>query len=386
MSLRVRGQRAAFDGETRTAGVDAGGRAARRARLVGCATYSGAHMLQGRLLALACDSRVLLENPLGDPAQRGLPVYLPPGVEPRSLAPPRTPAERAARVPLVLVLAGYTGTGESLLRGTPWEPSFPNRYEALLADGRAAPCAFAFPDAFTRLGGSQYMNSPATGRYEDHLIDELLPLVESACGVGGTRERRGLMGRSSGGYGALHLALQHPDRFSALASHSGDCGFDLCYRPDFGKLAAALDRAGGVAAFLREFESAPRRSGAQIAAMNILAMASAYSPDSDADLGIALPFDPRTGALRDDVWQRWLTFDPVTRAAAYGEVLAAFRLVYLDAGTRDEYHLQFGARQLADALRARDVPVHHEEYDDGHMGTAYRYDVSLPLITKALSA
>jgi len=269
--------------------------------------------------------------------------------------------------------------------------------------------------------------SDATGRYEDHLLDELLPLVESACGVGGARERRGVMGRSSGGYGALHLALQHPDRFAALASHSGDCGFELCYRPDFGKLAAAMDRAGGKAAFLREFEASPRKTGAQITAMNVLAMASAYSPAADEELGIALPFEPRTARLRPEVWERWLAFDPVTRAAEYGEVLAAFRLVYLDAGTRDEYFLQFGARQLAEALReltraaeygevlaafrlvyldagtrdeyflqfgarqlaealrAKGVAVQHEEYDDGHTGTGYRYDSSLPLITRALA-
>jgi S-formylglutathione hydrolase FrmB len=340
-------------------------------------------MLKGRLHTLTCDSEVLRGNPLGDAALREVPVYLPPGFAPPERA--EAGAGRAARVPLVLVLAGFTGTGASLLRGTPWEPSFPERYEALLARGLAAPCAFAFPDAFTRLGGSQYMNSPATGRYEDHLLDELLPLVERTCGVGGARERRGLMGRSSGGYGALHLSLQHPDAFAALASHSGDCAFDLCYRPDFGKLAAALDRAGGVAAFLREFEAAPRKSSAQIVAMNVLAMASAYSPDASEELGIALPFEPRTGRLREEVWQRWLAFDPVPRAQSYGEVLAGFALVYLDAGTRDEYHLQFGARQLAEALAGKGVAVRHEEFDDGHMGTGYRYEASLPLITRALS-
>ncbi len=345
-------------------------------------------MLKGRLHTLACDSDVLRDNPLGDPHRRELPVYLPPGWSPpdRTPVPPsRGAGERAARLPLVLVLAGFTGTGSGLLRGTPWEPSFPERYEKLLDAGLAAPCAFAFPDAFTRLGGSQYMNSPATGRYEDHLLDELLPLVEGACGVGGSRARRGLVGRSSGGYGALHLALQHPDKFAALASHSGDCAFDLCYRPDFGKLAAALDRAGGVHAFLREFEAAPRKTSAQVVAMNVLAMASAYSPDPQAELGIALPFEPRTGRLREDVWQRWLAFDPVERVPSCGEVLADFALVYLDAGTRDEYHLQFGARQLAAALREKGVAVRHEEFDDGHMGTGYRYEASLPLVTRALS-
>jgi hypothetical protein len=330
--------------------------------------------LDGSLHTVDLDSPALRGNPLGDPSRRDLPVYLPPG---------------GARpgMPVILVLAGFSGVGEGQLRGTPWEPSLPARFERLLAAGKASPAALVFPDGFTRFGGSQYMNSPATGRYEDYLVQDVLPTVEREFGVGGRRTRRGVMGKSSGGYGALHLSLQHPEVFSALASHSGDAGFDLCYRGDFPRLLGQLDRHATLEAFVRDFEAAPRKSTAQILAMNVVAMAAAYSPEPDENppFGVALPVEPRTGRLRPDVWARWLTFDPVERAAVYGEVLAAFQLVFLDAGLRDEYHLQYGARQLAEALRARGVTVQHEEFDDGHMGVSYRYEVSLPLMTRALS-
>jgi len=329
-------------------------------------------MLTGRLHTLVIDSKVLAGNPLGDPARRELPVYLPPAAEPRGL-------------PVVLVLAGFTGVGAGQLRGTPWEPSFPERFERLLAAGRCAPAAFVFPDAFTRFGGSQYMNSAGTGRYEDHLLDEVLPLVEREFGVGGARARCGVMGKSSGGYGALHLCLEHPDRFAALASHSGDCAFDLCYRGDFPRLLAQLDKHGSVEAFVAAFEQAPRKGSALVLAMNVLAMAAAYSPEPAEPLGVALPIEPRTGRLRPQVWERWLRHDPVERARRHGERLRDFRLVYVDAGLRDEYALQYGARQLVDALREKGVAVHHEEFDDGHMGVSYRYEASLPLITRALS-
>ncbi len=329
-------------------------------------------MIEGRVQTLVVDSAVLAGNPLGDPTRRELPVYLPPRRDPRGL-------------PLIFVLAGFTGVGAGQLRGTPWEPSFPERYERLLAAGRVAPAVFAFPDAFTRLGGSQYRNSPATGRYEDHLLQELLPRVESEFGVGGRRERRGLMGKSSGGYGALHLCLAHPELFSALASHAGDAGFELCYKPDFPKLLAQLEHCRDARAFLEVFEAAPRKTTPLILAMNVLAMAAAYSPDAAQPLGVALPFEPRTGRLLPQTWARWLACDPVERAASEGRRLADFRLVYLDAGTRDEYQLHYGARQLAAALRAVGVTVLHEEYDDGHFGTSYRYEASLPHITRALS-
>jgi enterochelin esterase family protein len=329
-------------------------------------------VIAGELHTLTIDSRVLRDNPLGDPWRRDLPVYLPPGASPRGL-------------PVIVVLAGFTSVGALQLRGTPWDPSLPERYERLLADGRASPAALVFPDAFTRWGGSQYMNSAGTGRYADHLLQELLPAVEERFGVGGARERRGIVGKSSGGFGALHLALQSPATFAAVGSHSGDCAFDLCFRPDFPKLLAQLDRHGGLEAFVAAFERAPRKTPALLGAMNILAMSAVYSPDPAEPLGIALPFEPRTGRLRPEVWARWLACDPVERARTEGRRLADFALVYVDAGTRDEYHLQYGARQLVAALRAAGVDVAHEEFDDGHMGTGYRYDVSLPLLTRALT-
>ena len=329
-------------------------------------------MIAGTLNTLTIDSRVLRDNPLGDPGRRELPVYLPPG-------------DSAAGLPVILVLSGFSSVGALQLRGTPWDPSLPERYERLLAAGSAAPAALVFPDAFTRWGGSQYMNSAGTGRYADHLLHEVLPAVEERFGIGGARGRRGVAGKSSGGFGAVHLALESPDTFAALACHSGDCAFDLCFRPDFPKLLAQLDRHGGVEAFAAAFERAPRKTGALLGAMNILAMAAVYSPDPAEPLGLALPFEPRTGRLRPEVWARWLAHDPVERARRDGRRLADFALVYVDAGVRDEYQLQYGARQLVEALRGQGVAVQHEEFDDGHMGTSYRYDVSLPLLTRALS-
>jgi enterochelin esterase family protein len=193
------------------------------------------------------------------------------------------------------------------------------------------------------------------------------------------------MGKSSGGYGAFHLSVQHPDLFGALASHAGDCAFELAYRPDFPHLMSALGSDGDPAALLDAFESATDK-GRLWAAISVLGMAAAYSPDADAPMGIALPFDPYTGELREEVWARWLAHDPVVIARAGGaDVLRDFALVYIDAGLRDEYHLQYGARQLVAALQAREIAVHHEEFDGGHRGVSYRYDQSLPLLTRALT-
>ncbi|GJM23562.1 MAG: esterase [Planctomycetota bacterium] len=334
-------------------------------------------MLRGEVRELIVESEVLRGNPLGDPTRRALPVYLPPE--------DCWPGGAREELPLVLVLAGYGGNGRNNLVGTPWDPSFTERYEALLAADAVAPCAFAFPDGFTRLGGSQYMNSSAIGRYQDHVLDELLPAVQRECGVGLRRERRGLMGKSSGGFASLNLAWARPEDFSGLACQSGDAYFELGYKPDFPKLLTQLERLGGVEAFVAHFEAAQKKSTPLFLAMNALCMAACYSPNENAPLGIDLPVELHTGRLRQEVWARWLQHDPVERAPAEGGKLRDYACVFVDCGTADEFHLQFGARQLVAALREAGVTVTHEEFDGGHMGISYRYDVSLPLLTRALA-
>src|SRR5262249_9759033 len=89
--------------------------------------------------------------------------------------------------------------------------------------------------------------------------------------------------------------------------------------------------------------------------------------------------------LRPEVFSRWLAFDPARRVASHAAALHALKLLFLDCGTRDEYHLQFGARQFVRACRELGVPVEHEEYDDTHLGTSYRLDVSIPRILRALT-
>jgi enterochelin esterase family protein len=72
--------------------------------------------------------------------------------------------------------------------------------------------------------------------------------------------------------------------------------------------------------------------------------------------------------------------------AAHAEALRAMKLVYLDAGTRDEWALDIAARVMAARMRALGVAVEHEEFEDGHMGTAYRFEVSLPRLAAVLGA
>lgn len=329
----------------------------------------------GRVVIERFESRVLRGNAAGDPHVRDVPVYLPPSYD----------HDESRRFPVVFVLSGFAGRGRMLLNDNPWSPPLDVRMDRLIAAG-CAEAILVMPDAFTRYGGSQYLNSSATGRYEDHVIEELVPHVDARWRTLGSRDHRAVAGRSSGGYGALVLAMRHPDVFGAAASHSGDVYFEYCYRPELPRACTVMQEAGGAKAFLEAFEARPQKGKDDFLAFNALGMAASYSPDPAAELGIALPFDLATGAFRENVWNRWLEHDPLVLLPRHEAALRSLRLLYLDCGTRDEYHLHHGARMLAAALGQRGIAHVHEEFADGHMNVNYRWDSSLPRLIAAISA
>ena len=332
-------------------------------------------MKRGRVEVIEFESPVLAGNPAGDPSLRRIPVWLPPSYDDQ----PRR------RYPVLYVLAGFSGRGRMLLNDNPWSPSLDDRLDGLVGTGRCGEMIVVMPDCRTRFGGSQYLNSGATGRYQDHLLDELVPWVDEHFRTLAAREHRGVAGKSSGGFGALTLGMTRADVFGAVACHSGDLYFEYCYRTDIPAACSVLQDAGGARAFLAAFEAKPQKGKDDFLAFNILGMAACYSPDPEAELGVALPFDLETGAFRDDVWERWLAFDPLRRLPACEDALRSLRLLHLDCGRRDEFHLRHGARMFARELRAREIPHRYEEFDDGHMNVSYRYDTSLPLLAAALA-
>jgi enterochelin esterase family protein len=179
--------------------------------------------------------------------------------------------------------------------------------------------------------------------------------------------------------------MKHPDVFGALASHSGDAYFDYCYGYDFVKCWDGLRRAGGVDRWLRAFRKKPKLLSADVTVLNILAMSAAYSPDPLNPGKFDLPFDLQTGEPIEAVMRRWRKFDPVEACTRYARNLKRLRGVFIDCGLTDEYTLHVGTRILASRLRTLGVNHVHEEFEDGHMGISYRYDVSLPFLSKALA-
>ena len=327
----------------------------------------------GRVERLTLNSTLLKNNLLGDPSVREIDVYVPAGVA-------------AEGLPLLVDLVGFTAGGPAHTNWKNFSENLPERLDRLIGTGAMPPCIVAFPDCFTKLGGNQYINSAAIGPWDDVLLQEIVPLVERTHQCGGAG-KRGVFGKSSGGYGAIAHALLHPDFWSAAACHSGDMGFELCYLGEFPRLLRALAHQGGsIEKWINAFYAAPKTRDNDVHDLMTLAMCATYDPDPTAPYGIRLPVDAQTCELIPERWENFKAWDPLRLVETRGAGLKKLKALYIDCGDVDQYDLVYGARRFHRALERLGVAHTYEEFPDDHSSVDYRMDKSLPLLAKALSA
>ena len=326
---------------------------------------------KGIINVLQHESEILKDNPLGDPHVRDLYVYLPAEYE----------SDPEKNYPTVYCLTGFTGRGKMFLNDSAFSPNLAERLDKLIASERIRPMIVVMPDCFTKYGGSQYINSNATGNYEDYLIDEIVPFIDENFRTIKRKNSRAVTGKSSGGYGALIMAMRHADIFGLATTIAGDCYFELCYKPDFKKAFKAIK--GDPPALIERFYDEESKKGKNaFDGLNVIGMSSCYSPNEESDWGFDIPFDLETGELREDVWKRWLAHDPVYLVENCVENLKSLKLFFIDAGTSDEFALDLGARILVDRLKKHGVPHIQEEFDGGHFNINYRYNRTFELISE----
>jgi hypothetical protein len=333
---------------------------------------------KGRFDEHRFESEVLKGNPLGDAHSRPLWVYVPPGYD----------DDLERRYPSIYEIQGLTGQLDMWRNRTAFRKNFPELLDEAVAAGEIPPCIVVFVDCWTSLGGSQFLDSPGTGRYHTYLCDEVVPWVDERYRTIPERDHRGIVGKSSGGYGAMVTPMLRPDLWGGLATHAGDALFEVCYLPEFRESARALrdDYEGSYERFWEAFRSRPAMSkDSDGNLMNDWCMAACYSADEDGT--VRLPFDPATGEMVPEVWQRWLEWDPVRMVPRYAEALRSLRAIYIDAGKRDEWYLDLGAEAFRRALEGVGVSdVFFEVFDATHMGIEYRYPKSVAYLAERLGA
>jgi enterochelin esterase family protein len=336
--------------------------------------------MPSQIVVLKHTSKVLKNNPLKDPHVRNVLVYL-----------PQSYMKSSKKFPVVYLNSGFTGFGAMNMNISAYSENIQQRLDRLIRTKKIKEMIVVMPDCFTKYGGSQYVNSAATGRYEDYLIREIVPFIDSNFRTIPKANSRCIIGKSSGGYGAMWLAMRYPKIFGLMVTHSGDSAFEYCYAKDFPDFIVQIQNYGkghkALGNFIKQqinFNNPKPKEFFNI--LNIAGMSSCYSPNPKRkEYNFDLPFDIYTGEIIPQVWSRWLKFDPVRLVGKYKANLKKLKLIFVDCGTRDEFSLQAGARIYVDKLRKHGIKCIHQEFNDGHMNIQYRYDVSFKFISQHFS-
>jgi S-formylglutathione hydrolase FrmB len=229
---------------------------------------------------------------------------------------------------VLFLLHGYTQDEMIFLDG---------RFQGLSIEAAAPPFIVVMPRSQNSYDGAFYVNSPVTGRWEDFLVQDLVPWIDARFRTLAIPEARGIAGHSLGGFGALRLALRHADVFGAVYAFSPCCiedeivqdlppgsGTSIHDRADFAK-AKFIDRVAVATSAAYALEAGP--------------------PPLFVDV-----------TARD----RWVQHLP----AENGRLL---RAIAIDFGRQDSFaHIPPTARQLAASLRDAGATVEMDEYEGKH--------------------
>lgn len=296
----------------------------------------GLLLAQGTLQQITVPGPSLEGNLQGNPSERTVFVYLPPGYDSGS-----------KRYPVVYFLHGYAVTADVYVNDV---LKLPGSVDTAMANG-AREAIIVIPDAFTRFGGSFYSNSPVIGNWERFIARDLVGYIDANYRTIARREGRGLSGHSMGGYGTLRVGMAYPGVFNALYAMSAGALQDTIPTPQAVKEQHERMAAG--------IEPAPRSmvNGMQ-------ARASAWSPNPDnPPYYFDLPYDAEGNEV-PLVAEKWTANTLLVSVDQHVSALKSFRGLRLDVG--DEDGLAASNTAFSAALTRLGVRHRYEIYPGNH--------------------
>lgn len=311
-----------------------------------------------KIETLVIESEILKHNPLRDPSRRHNPVLVP---------------QTEGPWPVVVVLAGFSSNAPFYLNARFNEANAAQVIDQAHTRGEAPEALYLFVDALTSWGGSQFINSAATGRYEDYIMNELIPTLKKQYRVSAKARDWCVTGGSSGGYGALHLGSQHSDVFGKIAAVAPDCFFEASLLPDFYQALPLWEKfqESGLKA-LEEFRHGRlMKNKNSHSLLNAFGMAACYCPEGSHG-NFRFPLNAKTGEKIPEVWREYLEKDPLVFLAQRIDALKILSGIYLDVGTRDNFHLQYGVRQIANLFKKNGIDHEVIEFDGTHFDISER--------------
>ena len=309
---------------------------------------------EGKLVREVIHSRSLEKNVTGESPDRNVSIYHPPSYN----------TSTNKRYPVVYFLHGIGDTDKEFTVAWSNQNDIWGTIQGLMnrgiAEGRFGEVIIVIPDARTKMMGSFFTNSSATGNWEDFTVKDLVSFIDQKYRTLARAESRGIAGHSMGGYGAIKLGMKHPDIFSvvygmnpALLGLGGDVSMD---NPAFGALLKMTT--------LEEVFQGGRY------AVGAIALAQAFSPNPNRPPFFAdLPFKMVDGKLERDepIHRKWEENLPLNMVAQYKSNLLRLRGIRFDTAWEDEFtHIPITTRALSHKLTDLGVDHTFEEYNGNH--------------------
>jgi enterochelin esterase-like enzyme len=275
------------------------------------------------------------------------------------MLPPSYGQEKKRRYPVVYALHGYSIGAEQWTH----EIHVPQTVEGAFAKG-SQEMIVVLPDSKTVYNGSMYSSSATTGDFEKFVWHDVVAYIDAHYRTIATRESRGLVGHSMGGYGASRIGMKHPEVFSALYIMS-----PCCMSPMTGGGPGPAEQMKE-RAIAGEKKAAAAKSPADLAAQSPgfgaaqYATAAAWAPNpKNPPLYFDLP--TKDGALQPEIAAKYSANAPLAFVDQYIGNLKQYRAISMDVGDQDG--LRFDATKLHTILDNYGVANSFEVYSGTHV-------------------
>lgn len=309
---------------------------------------------EGRLVRETVHGASLEGNVTGEETDRRVSVYLPPGYD----------SATEKRYPVVYLLHGIGDTDGEFTSAWKGQTDAWGTIRGLMNNGvaerRFGEMIVVMPDQRTKMMGSFYTNSAATGNWEDFTAKDLVNFIDKKYRTLARPESRGLAGHSMGGHGAIKVGMRHPEVFSVVYAMNPAL---LGWGQD-----VSIENPAFVALFKMTTLEEVFRGG--IYSVGGLCVAQAFSPNPNrAPFYADMPYKLVDGKPQpaEPAYSRWTENMPLHMAAKYKANLLRLRGLRFDTGWEDEFtHIPPTTRAFARKLTELGVEHTFEEYNGDH--------------------
>ncbi|KAA2219109.1 alpha/beta hydrolase [Maribacter flavus] len=312
---------------------------------------SAQEVFQGKVVLDSIYSKNL-ENDLGENPTRKVSVYLPPNYD-----------GSETRYPVIYFLHGFLNDNSLM-------DYMKDLLDYAIAAEKIDPFILVIPDQRTTYDGSFYSNTGVFGNWEDFTAYDLVSYMDKNYRTLAKPGSRGITGHSMGGYGALKIAMKHPDIFQTVYALSpGALTIVREYGPNSNTYVEFSK--------MKTIEDLSKSYFGKV----IMAFGRSWSPNPNKPpFYFDLPFEYVNDeiAANPEVLQKWYSEMPVHMIDEYMENLNALRAIKFDWGRNAGERFTIQCKMFSQRLENVGVKHFAEEYIGNHTNNIYTEDGRIP--------